>query len=158
MGIEAGINYDIVALSEEHYDQWLQIYKEYLNFVQVDATDLQIQNAWQFMLGTYKLQGCLVAMYEGKIIGFRAYSFHPCLTNGLYICTAELAYVYKKYRRLGIYTNTLKEIERICKEKAIPAIRMYTHETNEPMKACLSNVATRTGFLQYQKSINLIQP
>lgn len=152
------MDYEIVPLSEEHYDDWLVLFKEYLDFSEIKAAEWQIKNSWEMMLGTYKMQGCYVALYKEKPIGFAGYSFHPCLSNGVYICTLDIVYISEAHRRCGVTSLLLKSVDEACQEKKIPCIRIYTHKTNQPMQSFLDKNAPSTGFLQYQKYVDLSQP
>ncbi len=103
-----------------------------------NVDDLSEEKLWE-MYKSKKDYPTLVAVYDGKVIGFATTMRHWDEENNFYIM---LLLTHSKYRGLGAGTKLIKECFKLAVSKGLDVLSLHTWASNRAM-----NLYSRLGFV-----------
>jgi hypothetical protein len=66
----------IEAVQESDYESWMPLWGKYQEFYNVDLSGAVTQRTWQRFFSPIEPLFCVVARYNGEVVGFAHYLFH----------------------------------------------------------------------------------
>lgn len=143
----------IQPLQHLHFNQWLALWQSYLKFYKTEMSRIQSITSWNkitnpaqqdlFGFGIFK---------EDQLVGFVHLVSHPSTWTSLPYCYLQDLYVDENYRQQGLARQLIEYVYAYCQEDFV---RVYwlTHETNQTAQYLYDRIASKTGFIQYKKSL-----
>lgn len=143
----------IRPLSATDKDAWFSLWAKYLHFYDNDDLPEDITLCtWQRLLENRVLHG-LVAEYEGHVIGFVHYLFHPSTWADHPYCYLEDLFVSEQARRLGVGRALIDAVSTAAKAAHSPRVYWFTQTTNTKAQALYNQLAEKADFLIYRQTL-----
>lgn len=143
----------IQPLQHLHFNQWLALWQSYLKFYKAEMSRIQSITSWNritnpaqqdlFGFGIFK---------EDQLVGFVHLVSHPSTWTSLPYCYLQDLYVDENYRQQGLARQLIEYVYAYCKED-FDRVYWLTHETNQTAQYLYDRIASKTGFIQYKKSL-----
>lgn len=151
------INFTVRALDADDYDQWLALWEGYNAFYGrfgPSALPLEITlRTWSRFFDGCEPVYALVAQSEGKLIGLTHYLFHRSTTSIGPNCYLQDLFTVEAARGKGVARALINGVYEQARAASAPRVYWQTHETNLIAMKLYDQVAERSGFLVYRKSI-----
>lgn len=143
----------IQPLQHLHFNQWLALWQSYLKFYKTEMSRIQSITSWNkitnpaqqdlFGFGIFK---------EDQLVGFVHLVSHPSTWTSLPYCYLQDLYVDENYRQQGLARQLIEYVYAYCQED-FDRVYWLTHETNQTAQYLYDRIASKTGFIQYKKSL-----
>lgn len=95
----------------------------------------------------------IVAETEGALVGLAHYLFHQSTTSIAPVCYLQDLFTSKEARGKGVATALIAEVYNRAASGGASRVYWQTHETNEGARRLYDQVAERSGFIVYRKSV-----
>lgn len=146
-------NFAIRAVSPADFDQWLLLWEGYQRFYKVQIARGVTDRTWSRLLDNSEPMACAVAASDSHLIGLVHYIFHRSTwTEGDY-CYLQDLFVEKEVRRGGQGRRLIQHVYEAARKHGASRVYWLTHETNEDAMKLYDQVAERSGFIQYRRSM-----
>lgn len=143
----------IQPLQHLHFNQWLALWQSYLKFYKAEMSRIQSITSWNritnpaqqdlFGFGIFK---------EEQLVGFVHLVSHLSTWTSLPYCYLQDLYVDENYRQQGLARQLIEYVYAYCQED-FDRVYWLTHETNQTAQYLYDRIASKTGFIQYKKSL-----
>jgi GNAT superfamily N-acetyltransferase len=147
----------IRAVTAKDYDRWIPLWDGYNAFYgRSGATALDpgiTQMTWNRFFDESELVFCIVAEAGENLVGIAHYLFHRSTTAIQPVCYLQDLYTVPEIRGKGIGRSLIKEIYMKAGKAGSSRVYWMTHETNETAMKLYNDVAERSGFIVYRKTI-----
>jgi GNAT superfamily N-acetyltransferase len=139
------------------FDEWLPLWDGYNAFygrsgptaLPRDITHM----TWSRFFDAYEPMHALVAESEGRLLGLTHYLFHRSTIAIEPNCYLQDLFTNEQARGKGVGTALINEVYARAKLAGSKRVYWQTHETNETAIRLYNQVAERSGFLVYRKSV-----
>ena len=145
---------DAVMIRPVHagdYDAWLPLWRGYQKFYQAEIPAETTRVTWARILDPREPVFGALAFSQERAVGMVHWLYHrTCWTIGNN-CYLQDLFVAPEQRGSGIGR---KLIEHVCAASRIGGcakVYWLTHETNKNAMLLYDRIATRTGFVHYEK-------
>ncbi len=138
----------------DHYDRWLSLWQSYQQFYKTDIPAKTIGITWSRLLSSNEPMGGAVALIDGRIVGITHYIFHRSCWTIEDSCYLQDLYVDETARRRGIARRLIDHVCDRAAEHGCSRVHWLTHHTNADAMRLYDQVAEKSGFVQYRKSID----
>ncbi len=139
------------------FDQWMHLWEGYNDFYgRSGATALPEEitmKTWERFFDHSEPVHALVAETEGTLVGLAHYLFHRSTTSIAPICYLQDLFTSEKARGKGIATALIERVYSDAARAGAPRVYWQTHETNERARRLYEELAERSGFIVYRKSL-----
>ncbi len=144
-------NINIVPLQEIEYDQWLNLWKNYQKFYQVNLSSEVNQNTWTKLTHpNFSSMYGFATLVDQKIVGIVHIIEHEsCWTLQPYAYLQDL-FVDEHYRGLGIAKKLILTAEQQTQQRQCDRLYWLTHQDNVTAQQLYDKIARKTGFIQYR--------
>jgi GNAT superfamily N-acetyltransferase len=95
----------------------------------------------------------LVAEVGGILVGFAHYLFHRSTISTAPTCYLQDLFTSKDARGKGIATALVNRVYHCAAVAGAPKVYWQTHETNHNARRLYDQIAERSGFIVYCKSM-----
>ena len=95
----------------------------------------------------------LVAEHQGRLVGLAHYLLHRSTTQIAPYCYMQDLFTDEKSRRLGIGKALINAVYDRARSAGLKGVYWQTHETNLTAMKLYDQVAARSGFVVYAKSL-----
>jgi len=147
----------IRAVERTDFDQWLPLWEGYNAFYGRSgptALARDITNVtWSRFFDAYEPMHALVAESEGRLLGLTHYLFHRSSIAIEPNCYLQDLFTNEQARGKGVGTALINEVYARARIAGLKRVYWQTHETNETAMRLYNQVAERSGFLVYRKSL-----
>ncbi|MEO6015698.1 MAG: GNAT family N-acetyltransferase [Polaromonas sp.] len=144
-----------IAVSD--YDRWLPLWQGYNKFYGRSgptalADDITAMT-WSRFFDAYEPVHALVAESGGELLGLTHYLYHRSTTRIAPTCYLQDLFTVEAARGRGVGRALIEAV--YDRARAAGAARVYwqTHETNSTAMKLYDQVAERSGFLVYTKTL-----
>ena len=138
-------------LRQSDRDSWAQLWRGYLHFYETELTDAQYALTWQRIHDASEPQFGYVAEMDGQAEGLVHIIFHRSGWTDAASCYLQDLYVNPQMRGLQVGKALIDHAHRVAIAAGSAGVYWLTHETNTYAMRLYDRVATKTGFLHYQK-------
>jgi GNAT superfamily N-acetyltransferase len=143
----------VVLRPVEDHAAWGKLWRGYQSFYKVeipaDVSDL----TWGRLLDPSEPVNGLLALQEDQPVGLVHFIWHRSTwTKGDY-CYLQDLFVDSSARRAGIGRRLIEAVYAQAEAQGCSRVYWLTHETNHSAMQLYEQVADRSGFLQYRKSL-----
>lgn len=137
----------------EDYDAWKPHWDEYNAFYErVGPTALPdevTQTTWRRFFDASEPVHCIVAEWEGKLLGICHYIFHRSTSRLAPVCYLQDLFTAPDYRGHGVGRALIERVYEIAREAGSTRVYWLTHSSNTPGRTLYDKVAKNLGFIQY---------
>lgn len=155
--VQISINFFVRPVTPDDYDQWLRLWEAYNAFYgRSGPTALPLEitlRTWSRFFDGYEPVHALVAESEEKLIGLTHYIFHRSTISVGPNCYLQDLFTSEPARGKGVASALITEVCEQARAAGSPRVYWQTHETNLTAMKLYDNVAERSGFVVYRKSI-----
>jgi GNAT superfamily N-acetyltransferase len=141
----------------DDFDQWHPLWLGYNKFYgRHGATALPdevTQMTWARFFDSYEPVHCIVAEYDGKLVGLVHYIFHRTTISIQPTCYLQDLFTDESLRGQGIGKKLINAVYDEAKLAGSSRVYWLTHETNATAMQLYEKVADRSGFVVYRKSL-----
>lgn len=143
----------IRAAAPSDFDQWLALWEGYQRFYQVQIAPEVTQRTWARLLDPAEPMACAVAADGQRLVGIVHYIFHRSTwTEGDY-CYLQDLFVDAAVRRGGHGRRLIEHVYDAARSHGASRVYWLTHETNADAMKLYDQVAQRSGFIQYRRTM-----
>ena len=140
----------IRELLPEDKECWLELWEGYLTFYEAMLTSEQTELTWQRLLDPdFNLQG-IVAVLDGKVIGFAHYLFRPSSWAATSYCYLEDLFVSEKIRGAGAGRSLIDAVIAAARAKMSGRVYWTTKESNTRARVLYDSFTPVSEFVQYR--------
>ena len=144
---------NILSLEQINFEQWLPLWQGYLNFYKSEMTEQQIRLSWKRITNSEQADMFGYALiHEGKMMGFVHLISHMSMWTEKPCCYLQDLYVNEQFRNQGFARQLIEHSYQVCTGQ-FDRVYWLTHESNTTAQYLYDRVATKTGFIQYKKSL-----
>jgi GNAT superfamily N-acetyltransferase len=147
----------IRAVQQSDFDKWKQLWDDYNAFYgrkgDTALPEATTAMTWSRFFDSYEPVHALVAEQSGKILGLVHYLFHRSTISIQPTCYLQDLFTVEPARGKGVGRALIHEVYRIAADAGCARVYWLTHETNTAAMKLYDQVAERSGFLVYRKSL-----
>jgi len=144
-------------ISPSDHAQWLPLWEGYNAFYgRSGATALPTEitaTTWKRFFEDNEPMHALVAELDGRLVGLTHYLFHRSTTLLAPICYLQDLFTVSEMRRTGVGRALIEAVYRRAEQAGSARVYWQTHETNQVARRLYDQVAERSGFIVYRRSI-----
>jgi len=143
------------TLQRGDLEAWQLLWDGYNRFYgRTGATALapQITRAtWSRFFDEYEPVHALVAERSCAVVGFVHYIYHRSTTHLGPVCYLEDLYTLESVRGQGVASALIEAVYARAREAGVDSVYWQTHESNAVARRLYDKLATRFGFIVYDK-------
>jgi GNAT superfamily N-acetyltransferase len=148
-----GGNIAIRLVAAGEFDRWLALWQGYQRFYKVEISRKVTDHAWARLLDPAEPMACAVAARGSQLVGLVHYIFHRSTwTEGDY-CYLQDLFVENDVRRGGLGRQLIQHVYDAARQHGASRVYWLTHQTNEDAMKLYDQLAERSGFIQYRRSM-----
>lgn len=150
-------DFQIRFVTRQDHDQWLVLWEGYNRFYgRSGATALPAditKMTWQRFFDAYEPVHALVAERDGRLLGLAHYLFHRSTTTVEPNCYLQDLFTDEAARGTGVGSALIEGVYAQAREAGSHRVYWQTHETNAKAMRVYDQMAERSGFVVYRKSL-----
>ena len=144
---------NILSLEHINFEQWLPLWQDYLQFYKSEMSIEQITLSWKRITNPEQTDMFGFALiHHGEMVGFVHLISHMSMWTEKPYCYLQDLYVNEQFRNQGFVRQLIEHSYKVCAGK-FNRIYWLTHESNTTAQYLYDRIATKTGFIQYKKSL-----
>jgi GNAT superfamily N-acetyltransferase len=144
-------------ISPSDYAQWLPLWRGYNAFYGRSgptALPAEVTEAtWKRFFDASEPVYALVADLDGHLVALAHYIFHRSTTLVAPICYLQDLFTAPDRRRTGVARTLIETVYRRARQLGSARVYWQTHETNAVAQQLYDQVAQRSGFIVYRKTL-----
>jgi GNAT superfamily N-acetyltransferase len=141
----------IAALTHDDYDEWLALWKGYLEFYEATLDDTTTEATFARLIDPdYGIHGAIALDAAGRAVGIVHWLTHPATWSTASYCYLEDLFVTPDGRGAGVGQKLIDHVRSWAAREGSAKVYWLTAETNTTARALYDRVASRTGMIQYQ--------
>ncbi len=141
----------IRGLQAADYDAWLPLWRDYQKFYEADIPEETTRITWSRMLNPREPVFGALALTENRVAGIVHWLYHrTCWTIGNN-CYLQDLFVALEHRGSGTGRKLIEHVYAAARTGGCAKVYWLTHESNTTAMLLYDRIATRTGFVHYEK-------
>ena len=142
---------DIRPLAAEDHDEWLELWRAYIDFYEASvADDITALTFERITSSDVDMHGAIARDAAGRAVGIVHWLTHPATWSREPYVYLEDLYVDPTVRGGGVGRALIGHVECWAREHGAAKVYWLTHETNATARALYDRVASLTGFVHYE--------
>ena len=130
--------------------RWLELWEGYLTFYESSLTPEQSELTWQRLHDeSFNLNG-IVALVDGKVIGFAHYLYRPSSWAENDYCYLEDLFVDQTVRGAGAGRSLIDAVIVAARAKMSGRVYWTTKESNTRARVLYNSYSPASEFVQYR--------
>jgi len=113
-----------------------------------------VQSTWRRFLEPSEPVHCLVAEFEGRLVGIAHYVFHRNTITIEDTCYLQDVFTKPSLRGKGVGRKLIEAFCDQAKQAGTVGVYWHTHSSNKTAMALYDKVARNTGFVVYRHSVD----
>ena len=143
----------IIPLSNCTFEQWLPLWQAYLEFYKSKLSSEQIILSWKRITNHEQADMFGYALMQNdKMIGFVHLISHNSTWTEKPYCYLQDLFIDHNFRNKGYARQLIEHVYAKCHGK-FDRVYWLTHESNQDAQLLYDRIATKTGFIQYKKTL-----
>jgi GNAT superfamily N-acetyltransferase len=143
----------IQPLTAHNYEAWLPLWQGYQTFYKAQIPAETTAITWQRFHDPGEPVYALGAFEDEQLVGIVHYLFHRSTwTTGPY-CYLQDLFTLAEMRGKGVGRALINAVYDYAREAGASRVYWLTHETNSHAMILYDQVADKSGFVQYRKSL-----
>jgi len=147
----------IREIAKTDYVQWLPLWDGYNHFYgrsgPTALPDDITATTWARFFDEMEPVHALVAERDGRLIGLTHYLFHRSTTAIAPICYLQDLFTSADARGKGVGRALIEGVYARARAAGAPRVYWQTHETNQTAQSLYNQVAEKSGFIVYRKTV-----
>jgi GNAT superfamily N-acetyltransferase len=147
----------IRSLQQADFPQWKTLWDGYNAFYgRKDKTalpDPTTQMTWSRFFDAYEPMYALVAEQSGQLLGLVHFIFHRSTISIAPTCYLQDLFTLESARGRGVGRALIEEVYERARHASCSRVYWLTHETNQTAMKLYDNVAEKSGFIVYRKTL-----
>jgi GNAT superfamily N-acetyltransferase len=148
---------EVRAVQHADYPDWKQLWDGYNAFYgrlgdSALAPDITLMT-WSRFFDAYEPVHALVAEVAGEIVGLAHFLYHRSTIQVAPTCYLSDLFTADTVRGRGVGRALISAVYEHAKLAGSPRVYWQTHETNSVAMRLYDQLAERSGFLVYRKSV-----
>ena len=144
---------NIIPLADGQFEQWLALWQSYLQFYKSEMSAEKITLSWKRITNPEQVDMFGFALiHEDQMVGFVHLISHMSMWTEKPCCYLQDLYVNEQFRNQGFARQLIEHSYQVCTGQ-FDRVYWLTHESNTTAQYLYDRVATKTGFIQYKKSL-----
>jgi GNAT superfamily N-acetyltransferase len=143
------------TLQRGDLEPWQRLWDGYNEFYgRTGATALApdiTRATWSRFFDPYEPLHALVAEQSSTVVGFVHFLYHRSTTHLGPVCYLEDLYTLESVRGRGVASALIQAVYASAREAGVDSVYWQTHESNKVAMRLYDKLATRFGFLVYDK-------
>lgn len=139
----------IQPISAENYAEWRVLWQGFLDFHDVALDEEVTASVWKRLLDNDNPLKGLVAIDQGKVIGFTHFYFHGASWNTAPYCYLEDLYVDQTVRSKGTGRALVDGVKEAARKRGASKLYWHTNADNKNAQAFYDKIATLTDYVRY---------
>ncbi len=153
-GVERAVKGLVIrALEAGDRAGWEPLWRGYLEFYRVSLDAAITELTWARFFDPAEPLFALGAFADGTLVGFAHYLFHRSTWSDGPYCYLEDLFVDGAVRGQGAGRMLIEAVAEAARTAGATQLYWLTQETNAGAIALYERVATRSGFVQYQRKL-----
>jgi GNAT superfamily N-acetyltransferase len=149
----------IRSLTADDHDEWLALWRAYLDFYETDLTTAQTQLTFARLIDPDDpVHGVIARSESGEAIGIVHWLTHPSTWSEGPYCYLEDLYVHADARGSGAGAALIEHVRAWAQSAGCDKVYWLTQVGNERARRLYDRVADDTGFMHYEISLAPIAP
>lgn len=152
-----GVRFRVRALERADERQWRELFDAYNAFYgRIGPTALAgevVRTTWERFFDDSEPVNALVAEADGHLLGIAHYLFHRSTSHVAHMCYLQDLYTREEARGGGVGRALIEAVYERARAAGSPRVYWQTHETNARARRLYDQVAERSGFIVYRKSL-----
>lgn len=147
------MNPQIIPLEENHFEQWLPLWQDYLTFYKTQLSDEQITLSWKRITNPEQAElfGFAIVV-DGQMAGFMHLNSQMSTWAKLPYCYLQDLFIDEQFRNQGL-ARQLIEYSYEYGQGKFDRVFWVTQESNQTARYLYDKIATKTDFIQYKKML-----
>lgn len=146
---------EVRALARTDQSEWLRLWDGYNQFygrTGANALASEVTRmTWERFFEGCEPMHALVAARAGAILGFTHYLFHRSTIQLMPVCYLEDLYTAPDARGQGVASALVAAVYERARSAGVRSVYWQTHESNAVAMRLYDKLATRFGFIVYDK-------
>jgi GNAT superfamily N-acetyltransferase len=143
----------ILPLTAQQHAAWLPLWRGYQTFYKAELSSEVSEITWSRLLDAQEPMGGALAWNGAEAVGLVHHIRHrSCWTVGDYMYMQDL-FVSAGARGAGVGRKLIDYVCRLAGDQGCSRVYWLTHETNTQAMILYDQVAERSGFVQYRRSL-----
>ena len=142
--------------TQAHQQAWETLYLGYAKFYKRPMDERILNTVWQWIHQADQEFRCLLAIDDGKPVGFAHYRLFPRPLMGNHGFYLDDLFVDPAQRRKGVGRKLIDHLSGIAKQENCSVIRWITASDNTQAQALYDQVAQATSWVTYD--LNTTKP
>ena len=144
---------NIIPLAHGQFEQWFALWQSYLQFYKSEMSAEKITLSWKRITNPEQVDMFGFALiHEDQMVGFVHLISHMSMWTEKPCCYLQDLYVNEQFRNQGFARQLIEHSYQMCTGQ-FDRVYWLTHESNTTAQYLYDRVATKTGFIQYKKSL-----
>jgi GNAT superfamily N-acetyltransferase len=141
----------------DDYAQWKVLWDGYNAFYERDGATALPEDVtrvtWQRLLDANEPMHALVAEADGRLLGLAHYLFHPSTIAVAPSCYLSDLFTAEAARGRGIGRVLIEAVYGRARAAGCARVYWQTHESNAKAQQLYNQLAERSGFIVYRKTL-----
>lgn len=142
---------EIRILKASDREPWQSLWNGYLRFYRQHLAAELTAATFQRLLQANVAPHALVAVRDGRLVGFAHYLFHPSTWSLQDYCYLEDLFVDPNVRGAGIGRALIQAVYAAADRAGAASVYWMTQEFNADGRALYDTLAHRTSFIRYER-------
>jgi GNAT superfamily N-acetyltransferase len=152
-----GDTIQLAPLAANQHAAWLPLWRGYQSFYKTDIPADVSAVTWSRLLDPMEPMGGALAWDGTAAVGLVHHIRHrSCWTTGDYVYLQDL-FVSPHMRGAGIGRKLIEYVYELAAAQGCARVHWLTHESNKDAMFLYDQVAERSGFVQYRRTIKQLQ-
>lgn len=145
---------DVKPLNADQYDEWYPLWQDYLTFYESRLDDDTTKETWQRFHDENEPMKALGAFEGGKLVGIVHYIYHRTCWSKNYNCYLQDLFAVPDARGKGIGRALIEAVHDDARNENANTVYWMTQEDNKTARILYDKVASRSGFIHYDKTFD----
>ncbi|GAC1393539.1 MAG: GNAT family N-acetyltransferase [Vulcanimicrobiaceae bacterium] len=148
MGINA--TYELRKPHKDEFDAWYALYEPYSHDVESPVNPDIGRSMWEWIHDPHHAVDAVVAVREGRLVGFTHYRPFPRTLDGNEACFLDDLYVAPSERGSALAKKLIENLVRIARESGWTHVRWVTTQGNARARKLYDRVAEQMDLITYK--------
>lgn len=133
---------------------WEALYRDYARFYKVPMDNTILDTVWSWVFSEDGFYCAVVEDADGQLIGLAHYRQMPSPLRGKTVGFLDDLFVSPEWRGQGAVQRLFDYLDTECRNNGWPFMRWITADDNYRGRRVYDQLATKTGWVTYQKNVD----